>query len=103
MSEWKWKRYVSTRDWSLKYRWVTVFMQAKRGGLRKSHAWRGACTVLRYVVHIMVSFDNLEVKLGNLLTVKEKIISVYFKKISILHHRGIQTFFHPNSVILFFL
>ena len=68
MSEWKWKRYVSTRDW------VTVFMQAKRGGLRKSHAWRGACTVLRHVVHIMVSFDNLEVKLGNLLTVKEKII-----------------------------
>ena len=78
-------------------------MQAKRGGLRKSHAWRGACTVLRYVVHIMVSFDNLEVKLGNLLTVKEKIVIVYFKKISILHHKGIQTFFHPNSVILFFL
>lgn len=58
-------------------------MHAKRGGLRKSHAWGevGHVQFLHMLcIIIMVSFDNLEIKLGDLLIVKEEVVVVYLRK-----------------------
>ena len=63
--------------WAGKIRgWVTVFMHVKRGGLSKSHAsLKGrACDIFADVLHQMVSYDNISVKLGNVLTVKAQIL-----------------------------